>query len=435
MTMQRLRIVAVMTCFLVVLGSAPAVGQTADDLANLRDVISRNAELLMMAKELVSETNSVKARASLAAAAKLHQESIFYLNQGSGDGNLLRAGRLARQAREAILQTIALAKREAKLEENAFKAMERAAHRLEQAKQLLAESRDRDALPARKLAEEAYGLLGRAQDNMREHLFEVALRLAISSEQLSTRAIAMLKRDFSDLESIEKELEKTDRVLERVAEQFDGDADTKARRMFEEAKELQRKARISFRSDNPRRALELTRRARQLATRALKLLATRANRENVQQAIRLTDMLVAEAKEILARRDVQRLQRKIEQAEELQREAKRRFERGNFERALNLTLKARRLLREALTSVKQVLNKREVRRTLVETDEILARLRGALEGSDSDGAPELYKRARANQEKAWREFDDDRLRAALAHTKLARRLARNALRQLRDDDL
>ncbi|MEE9271093.1 MAG: hypothetical protein V3V49_12630 [Candidatus Krumholzibacteria bacterium] len=428
MTMQRLRIVAVMTCFLVVLGSAPAVGQTADDLANLRDVISRNAELLMMARDLVRETNSVKARASLAAAAKLHQASLDYLKV-----DLLRAGQLAKHAREAILQTIALAKREAKLEENAFKAMERAAHRLEQAKQLLAESRD--ALPARKLAEEAYGLLRRSQDNMREHLFEVALRLAISSEHLSTRAIAMLKRDFSDLDSIKKELEKTDRVLERVAEQFDGNADTKARRMFEEAKELQRKAKNSFRSDNPRRALELTRRARQLATRALKMLATRANRENVQQAIRLTDMLVAEAKEILARRDVQRLQRKIEQAEDLQREAKRRFERGNFERALNLTLKARRLLREALASVKQVLNKREVRRALVETDEILARLKGALEGSDSDIAPELYKRARANQEKAWREFDDDRLRAALAHTKLARRLARNALRQLRDDDL
>ncbi len=428
MTMQRLRIVAVMTCFLVVLGSAPAVGQTADDLANLRDVISRNAELLMMARDLVRETNSVKARASLAAAAKLHQASLDYLKV-----DLLRAGQLAKHAREAILQTIALAKREAKLEENAFKAMERAAHRLEQAKQLLAESRD--ALPARKLAEEAYGLLRRSQDNMREHLFEVALRLAISSEHLSTRAIAMLKRDFSDLDSIKKELEKTDRVLERVAEQFDGNADTKARRMFEEAKELQRKAKNSFRSDNPRRALELTRRARQLATRALKMLATRANRENVQQAIRLTDMLVAEAKEILAHRDVQRLQRKIEQAEDLQREAKRRFERGNFERALNLTLKARRLLREALASVKQVLNKREVRRALVETDEILARLKGALEGSDSDIAPELYKRARANQEKAWREFDDDRLRAALAHTKLARRLARNALRQLRDDDL
>jgi hypothetical protein len=435
MTIQRLRIEAVVTCFLVVLGSAPAVGQTADDLTNVQDVISRNAELLMMAKELVSETNSVKARASLEIAARLHQESIFYLNQGAGDGNLLRAGRLARQAREAILQTIALAKREAKLEENAFKAMERAAQRLEQAKHLLAESRDRDALPARKLAEEAHGLLRRAQDNMREHLFEVALRLAVSSEQLSTRAIAMLKRDFSDLDSIEKELEKTNRVLERLAEKLDEDADTKARRMFEEAQELQRKAKNSFRSDNPRRALELTRRARQLATRALKLLTGRANRENTQQAIRLTDMLIAEAKEILERRDVQRLQRKIEQAEELQREARRRFERGNFERALNLTLKARRLLREALASVKQALNKREVRQALVETDELLARLAGALEGSDSDVAAELFERARANQEKAWRDFNNNRLRAALAHTKLARRLARNALRQLRNDDL
>ncbi|MFQ5512564.1 MAG: hypothetical protein ACE5EO_12020, partial [Candidatus Krumholzibacteriia bacterium] len=219
MTIPRLCIVSFVVCFLLALGPADTRSQTADDLSNLGEAIARNAELLMNARDLVRETNSVKARASLEAAARLHEESVNYFRKGAGGGNLLRAAQLAKHAREAILQTIALAKREAKLEQNAFKAMERAGQRLEQAKLLLAENRDRDVLPARKLAEEAQGLLKRARDNMREHLFEVALRLATSSEHLSTRAVAMLKRDFSDVESIEKELEKTDRVLERVGEQ------------------------------------------------------------------------------------------------------------------------------------------------------------------------------------------------------------------------
>lgn len=432
MTIQRLCIVVLMTCFLLALGSTEAQSQTADDLTNLRDAIARNAELLTAAKELVSETNSVKARASLAAAAKLHAESIIYLNMGTGS-NLLRAGQLARHAREAILQTISLAKREAKLEAGAFKAMERAAQRLEQARHLLAENRDHDSLPPRKLVEEAQGLLKRARDNMREHLFEVALRLAITSEQLSARAITMLKRDFSDLESIELELEKTDRVLERAADRIDQDAEPAARKMFEDAQQLQRKAKNYYRNENPRLALDLTRRSRNLAMRVLKMLASLANRENVEGAIRLTDMLILEAKEMVADRDARRLQKRIEQAEEIQREAKRRFEHGDYQRALKLTLKARGVLREALGSIKQILNKREVRQALLETDEILDRLGAALEASDNKTAADLYERASANQKKAWREFRNDRLRAALAHTRLARRLARSALRRLRDD--
>ncbi len=121
MNIQRTYIVAFVACFLLVLGSAQAQGQTADDVANLREFIAQNAELLMKARELVRETSSAKARASLEVATRLHKESVLYL-----DRNLARAAQLAKQAREAILQTIALAKREATLAERAHNAIERA---------------------------------------------------------------------------------------------------------------------------------------------------------------------------------------------------------------------------------------------------------------------------------------------------------------------
>ena len=430
MNIQRTYIVAFVACFLLVLGSAQAQGQTADDVANLREFIAQNAELLMKARELVRETSSAKARASLEVATRLHKESVLYL-----DRNLARAAQLAKQAREAILQTIALAKREATLAERAHNAIERAVCRLEQGRQLLAENHDRESLSARKLLEEAQGLLKRARDNMREHLFEVALRLAVSSEQLSTRAIALLRSDFYDPESIAQALEKTDRVLERVSEQLNGDVAPAARRMFREARELQRKAKESLRSGNPRLALELTRRSRRMAMRVLQMLSGRPNLQNVEQAIQLTDMLLLEAKEIALARNADNLLNRIERAERTQREARLQFDQGRLERALNLTLRARKILTDAVGAVKQALHKPEVRKALTQTDELLSRLAAALEGSDNGPAGQLFERARVNQDKAWREFRNDRLRAALAHTKLARRLARRALRQLGNDDM
>jgi len=152
----------------------------------------------------------VKARTSLEIAERLHKESI---NNFEADRPAI-AAQLAGRAREAILQTIALAKKEAKLEEGAIKAIDRARARLEQARQLLQENRDRQAGQARKFAEEAHAQLLRAHDNMREHLFEIALRLAISSEELSQRAIDILKRDFIAPEFVEREIEKTDEVIE-----------------------------------------------------------------------------------------------------------------------------------------------------------------------------------------------------------------------------
>jgi hypothetical protein len=75
-------ICCLVTCFLIAAALQPTHGQTGDTLSDLRDFIQRNAELLQHAKALVSETNSVKARASLQTAAALHQQSVTSLNTG-----------------------------------------------------------------------------------------------------------------------------------------------------------------------------------------------------------------------------------------------------------------------------------------------------------------------------------------------------------------
>lgn len=433
MTTHRI-IIVLSICFLATMTFAPALAQTANDIANLQEQIARNQELLMRAKELVSETNSTKARTSLQMAADLHAQSKLLLQSGAGDGNLTRAAHLAQRAREAILNTIALARREARLEANATKTIDRAARRLEQAQQLMAEN-DASSAPARELTAEARGQLERSRDNIREHRYEVALRLAVSSEQLSSRAIAVMKHDVTGPDMVERELDRSDRVIERLGDEMGPGIAPSIQRMYQDARDSQMKAHEQYRNGQLRAAVEMTERARDTAMRALKMLASRVNQDNVERALGLTDALLQEATSVAVERDAPRLQKKIEQARDIQRTAHEQYSNGNYENALRATLRARNVVKDALGAVKQTLNQGDVNAALVETDDVLARLNDALAGSENELATQLYTRALANQEKAWNALRQDQLRAAIANTKLARRLARRATRQLNDEEL
>ncbi|MDH3217508.1 MAG: hypothetical protein OEN01_14700 [Candidatus Krumholzibacteria bacterium] len=427
--------ISLLACFLIAVNFSSLSSQTLDNLAQLREEIARNAELLQQAKELVSETSSVKARLSLEAAAKLHQHSVMLLNTVTTDSNLRDVALVARKAREAILQTIALAKREAKLEESAGKAIERARNRLEQARQLINERDARDAVAARKLTEEAHSQLQRSYDNMREHLYEVSLRLAVSSEQFSSRAITIIRRDFSDAESVERAIAKTERIIERGREHIKIEENQRLRRMLQEALQLQTKAKQSYRAGRPVMALDLTEQARRIAMRVLKASASKANSENVEQAIRLTDALLQEAREVARERDLKELFERIEKAEQLHKQSKHQFDKGDHERALGLTVRAREILKKSLASIRTEPKQDGVESALKKTDEILGRLREAVEQSRDELAAELLSRAQTKQDKAWQNFRQARLRAALANTRLARKLANRAFEQLRYEDI
>jgi len=417
-------------CFAALAAPTTANAQTAGDLTRLRDYINRNAELLDSARELVNATNSVKARRSLDAAAKLHQQSISLLNTGVDSRELSRAYTVAKKAREVIHQTIAIAKREARIEEHAIKAIERATERLERARRARDETGTRDAAGVNKLLEEAHTQLQRSQDNLREHLFEVALRLALSSEEFSTRAIAIIKSTSSNVGAVEQEINRTERLLDRLRKQIGTGGDSQVHRMAGEAADLQDRARASYRANQPGAALELTRQARRIAMRAAKIYASQANDESVQQAIRLTDGLLRQAHDMAGDRNADRFDKQLERAEQLQSDSKQHFDRGNYAQALRWTLRARSILKDSLDGLKKELSREDVEPALRGTDKLLERLKDAVEYARDDVAAEFLRRARSKQDKAWQSLRQGQLRAALANTRLARRLANQALQQL-----
>ena len=74
-----------------------------------------------------------------------------------------------------------------------------------------------------------------------------------------------------------------------------------------------------------------------------------------------------------------------------------------------------------------------VRTALERTDQILVRLRSALDAGARESAPGTYDRAAARQTTAWEAFNAGDLKKALTNTKVARNLASNSLQQLENE--
>jgi len=407
------------------------------DIADLMGAIARNEELLTEARFLVRQTSSSKARSSLQAAEKLHQLSKDLAAAGDRPSMAVRA---TGQARRAILNTINIAKREARLEENALKAMERAAHRLQQARSVYEEYGERDDLPVRKLLEEAAAQLQRARNNMREHLFDIALQLAKASTDMSNRAIQMLKRDSLSPEDVFREIERTDAIMERVLSR--GESATRpsleqtVQDAMNQATELQNRSKYNARSDNYRLALEQTRRAREIAVRVARGASTTMgpNGENVARTIAFTDEMLARVETALQETGAPHLGERLDEAARLQLLAREKFDDEQFRAAMSLTLRAREIAKRALRTLEKPLDADAVRDALARTDEAIAQLAGRASGSGNTTAISLLERAQERQRNARAAFESGDHRRALALTRVARSLVRRALGELGGDE-
>jgi len=410
--------------------AAPVPAQQGD-LSDLSDAVARNEQLLAQATELVLQTNSVKARTSLEAARALHARSKELV---SGGTNLLVAARVTAQARQAILSTISLAKREARLEEQATKAMELAAARLLQARAAWEEAgRPQDAR-ARKLLEEAHEQLQRARGNMHEHMFGVALQLAQSAAELSARAMQMLKRDSFRPEDVFAEIERTDAIMERAAGRLGEGGRGFTVRALDDARNLQNRARHNARNDSYRIALEQTRRARELALRAMKSTAGTAapEEEEVGRAIAFTEDLLVQARDLAGADAPARVREQIGEAVRLQETARDRLAAGEPRAAREATIRARVTLKNALRGLDRPIDAEIVHVALARTDEVLVQLRGRLDQTEQSEAAALLERAEARQAQAWRAYEDGEMQKALALTRVARSLAARAIKELGD---
>jgi tetratricopeptide (TPR) repeat protein len=408
------------------LAPVPARSQTVDT-ANVREFIERNAELLDVAATLVQETNSTKARGSLDTARALHAQSIKLLEENRPG----LAARVALRTREVIQQTIALAKREARLEEQALKAIERAAFRLEQARTAFEDAGSRDAA-ARRLLLEANDNLRRARQQLQQHTFEVSLNLAESSAALSLRALRLLRHDLVDAEDVQDEIERTEHVLERLADVRPALPPALVN-LADRAIDLQAQARAGAVAGDVAIARERTLAARSLGLRALRVASGgETSAENVERAVAATDDILERARELTQETGDRHVAERMADASRAQDAARHSLAQSEFEVALRQTMRARAIVRDALGGSSASVDVAAVETALARTDELLGRLQNALESHDDAQARDVLRRARARQEEARHAFADGDPRRALALTKVANNLAREGLRLLGD---
>jgi hypothetical protein len=205
--------------------------------------------------------------------------------------------------------------------------------------------------------------------------------------------------------------------------------------MFDEAQELQQRAKNNLRSDQPAAAFELSQQARRMAMRAVKIFTSQANESNVEQALRLTDALLDQAQEMAADRNADQLSKRIDRAGQLQSDAKQQFDNGGLEQALKTTLRARSILKDALSSIKSEISREDVEPALRGTDKLLDRVKEIVKDANDPVATDLFARARAKQDKAWQDLGERRFRSALTSTRLARKLANQAFEQIANESL
>jgi hypothetical protein len=226
---------------------------------------------------------------------------------------------------------------------------------------------------------------------------------------------------------VEREIARTDRLLERIRDKAPKPAPPHLRRAFDEAAETQERAKRQFERGEFGRALVLTRQARREAARLAEGAARSFDPEHVARALRLTDAFVEEAGAAARRFDSDPLANRVGEAERLQARAHEQFARRHYGEAYRLSLEAREVLKNAVGARRPEFDDDGVRSELVKTDEEIRRVRDAVTESPAKAAKDAFERAAAEQDTAWREFERRRLLAALAHTRISRSLLRQAL--------
>ncbi|MDH4035867.1 MAG: hypothetical protein OEX18_01685 [Candidatus Krumholzibacteria bacterium] len=407
--------------------TAPVPTTAQGNMDSVRGFIERNAELLGVATAVVQETNSIRARGLLETATTLHKQSVGLLEQNSN----AQAGRVAVRAREVIQQTISVAKRDARIEEQAVRTMERATTRLEQAR-IVFEEDGNDKIVARRLILESADNLRRAREQVQQHMFETSLRLAESSLALSNRAIRMLRRDGLGPD-VAEEIDRTQSIIERAGESR-ASHDPALNRLLEQANELQRRAVRSAERGDAAIAVEQTRGARNLALRAMRAGggAGASDEEQAVRAVALTDAVLEGARDVLGESAHDGATRRVEEAARQQDDARRALGDGDYKRALALSTSAREAVRAALRGMDVAVDPASVESALARTDDAITKLGDTIAGSDRATAREFFERATSRQREARAALGDGDPRRALALTRVAHNLARSGLSAMKD---
>ncbi len=337
----RLAPVLVLALLALAAGFAPSPAH-AQGGNRVQEELQRTDEVLARAADLVRESDSARARDLLETAFRIQADARGHF----GNGRFVQAGRLTLEARALGARAATLARDDGASRMRAERELERAVREMGHARDRLTPgaSREADAL-----LDQAAALAERARGAFAEQQYEASLRLAVASQRLVAQALVLGGANAA--RRLDRELERTDLLLERVAPVVRESGDAAAAALLESAAAMQRRAHEAARDGHPREAMVRTREARELANRARTSLGGAEDRAAVEAAVAGTDAALARATDVIRASDSRAAAVLLERAREHQSRAHAALDAGDLRRAMAQTRVARNLALRALQLV------------------------------------------------------------------------------------
>lgn len=298
---------------------------------------------------------------------------------------------------------------------------------IERAQRVVAET---DSQRARELVEMAVGIQSNAWEQYRAGGTVAAARLTGEARALATRAIGMARDDASLQNRARHETEKAHRALARAREMIGGGGEPQAIRLLEQAGGMIDRAQVSYGEQHYQAALRLAVSAQQLIRQAVGMLGDGPadTGSRILRELERTDHLIERTSPIVTESGNPEALRMFEHGKDLQMRAWEAFRADRLRAAAASTREARNAVNRARSLAQGPIDPAMVERALGETDRVLAHAADLISDSGSESAAGILERAKSHQMKARRFQDEGSYRQALAETRVARSLAKRAIR-------
>ncbi|MFH2037668.1 MAG: hypothetical protein ABIJ45_14805 [Candidatus Zixiibacteriota bacterium] len=224
-------------------------------------------------------------------------------------------------------------------------AFERTEQVMEMARERIQNSYTKSGQEILRLAEE---LQVRAQNNGNLGQYGVGAALTLKARERANQAMAVNKRDEEALNLVQRQLEKTDELISRVQNRLNGNARETAARLFDTARENQKRAWELYHRSQYKASLKLSRKTenmlRNMADRVQsgegELLRLRNQYQQMEQKLERSEAMNAECNN-------EEAIRLMEQARQMFTEGQNLTEQSQLKQAEGRLEKARQMVRQA----------------------------------------------------------------------------------------
>jgi len=318
--------------------------------AQIKENIERELEktdaVIVRAKEAVWESRNPKAENLLKMAESLQSEAkkAFYMI-----GYRL-AVEFTLKARKRAYEAIGFTKKDEENENLVLKAIERTDQVISKAKEVAGRSENRRVFS---LLEMAVNNQQKAKEFFKEHKLKMALKFTLKARETAQKVLSLTNKGKRLDRLARKELEITDRFIEKASAIIPESQIQKADQLFNQARSLQEKAWDMFNQKRFAKAIKNSQKARELVKKALRLVEQDITPQMVENAIEQNERLIEKGVEKINAVSNPEAQSTFENGLSHQSKAREYYREGKFKAALAEAKVARRLISKALEMIQE----------------------------------------------------------------------------------